>query len=143
MGRPPHLPIPACLILALALTSGCGPGTPPEREEAGSAVQSVGVAGVTHQELVAFFQEWREFQHPEVVDGVPDYSADAMAEQHRRLADYRVRLAAFDTTGWSVADQIDVHVIRAEMNGLDFDHRVLRPWARNPAFYMMIFTAQS
>ena len=143
MGRPPLSPLPACVVLALALTSGCGPGTPPGREEAGGAVQSVGVAGATHQELVAFFQEWREFQHPEVVGGVPDYSADAMAEQHRRLADYRARLAAFDTTGWSVADQIDVHVIRAEMNGLDFDHRVLRPWARNPAFYMMIFTAQS
>ncbi len=146
MGHPPYFPIPACVVLALALTSGCGPGTPPGGEgagEAAGAAQVVGVAGATHQELVAFFQAWREFQHPEVVDGVPDYSAGAMAEQHRKLDDYQARLAAFDTTGWSVTEQIDVHVIRAEMNGLDFDHRVLRPWARNPAFYMMIFTAQS
>ena len=27
------------------------------------------------------------------------------------------------------------------MNGLDFDHRVLRPWANNPAFYVTVFTA--
>jgi hypothetical protein len=93
--------------------------------------------------LVAFFQAWREFQHPVMVQGAPDYSAEAMAAQHRSLANYQARLAAFDTTGWSVTEQIDVHIIRAEMNGLDFDHRVTRPWARNPAFYMMMFAEQS
>ena len=29
------------------------------------------------------------------------------------------------------------------MNGLDFDHRVRRPWARDPAFYVTIYAAQS
>jgi len=29
------------------------------------------------------------------------------------------------------------------MNGLDFDHRVLRPWANNPAFYATVFLEQS
>ena len=29
------------------------------------------------------------------------------------------------------------------MNGLDFDLRVLRPWARDPAFYKSIWTGQS
>ena len=29
------------------------------------------------------------------------------------------------------------------MNGLDFDHRVRRPWAWNPAFYVTIFPAES
>lgn len=100
-------------------------------------------AGSTHAELVDFFWEWREFESPPLVDGVPDYSAPTMAAQHRELADYQARLAAFDTTGWSVTEQIDVHIIRAEMNGLDFAHRVTQPWARNPAYYMMIFNAQS
>jgi hypothetical protein len=35
------------------------------------------------------------------------------------------------------------HLVRAEMNGLDFDHRVLRPWASNPAFYVTVFPSQS
>ena len=56
---------------------------------------------------------------------------------------YQARLAAMDISGWSVAEQIDYHLVRAEMNGLDFDHRVLRPWARIPSFYMMIHPAQS
>lgn len=34
-------------------------------------------------------------------------------------------------------------MVRAEMNGLDFDHRIRRPWARNPAFYQMMFLAES
>ena len=29
------------------------------------------------------------------------------------------------------------------MNGLDFDHRVRQPWARDPAFYVTIFAAES
>ncbi len=131
-------------LLAL-LVVGCSPGSPANGAEDGvsATATATGSTGTRHQELVTFFQEWREFQHPKVVDGVPDYSVVAMAAQARELRDYQARLAAFDTTGWSVAEQIDVHVIRAEMNGLEFDHRVMLPWARNPAFYMMIFTAQS
>ncbi len=29
------------------------------------------------------------------------------------------------------------------MNGLDFDHRVRRPWARDPAFYVMMYPSRS
>ena len=29
------------------------------------------------------------------------------------------------------------------MNGLDFDHRVLRPWANDPAFYVTVFASES
>jgi hypothetical protein len=66
-----------------------------------------------------------------------------MAAQHRELATYQRRLAALDTSGWTTPAQVDYHVVRAEMNGLDFDHRVLRPWANNPAFYVTVFAEQS
>lgn len=97
----------------------------------------------TADELARFFAEWRDFQKPKLVDGVPDYSAMAMTLQARAATSFRRRLAAFDTTGWSVPQQVDYHVVRAEMNGLDFDHRVLRPWANNPAFYVTVFAEQS
>src|SRR4051812_43883253 len=80
-----------------------------------------------HEDLVTFFTTWRAFQQPKLVNGVPDYSPNAMAAQHRELAAYQKRLAAFDTAGWPTPAQVDYHVVRAEMNGLDFDHRVLRP----------------
>ena len=92
---------------------------------------------------MSLFAEWRAFQKPKVVDGVPDYTADAMAAQRRGLADFQRRLAAFKTEGWPVSQQVDWHIVRAEMNGLDFDHRVIRPWANNPAFYVSVFPDQS
>jgi len=125
------------LILFAALVQGCGPGG---GGEGGAQAES---PGTTHEALVAFYHDWREFQKPEFVDGVPDYSPEAMARQHRELANWQARLAAFDTTGWSVTEQVDWHLVRAEMNGLDFDHRVLKPWARIPGFYSMIHLAQS
>ena len=96
-----------------------------------------------YEDLTSLFTEWRDFQKPKLVDGVADYSTAAMATQQRELTSYQRRLAAIDTTGWPVSQQIDYHLVRAEMNGLDFDHRVLRPWQRNPAFYVSVFASQS
>ncbi|MEJ2501870.1 MAG: DUF885 family protein [Gemmatimonadota bacterium] len=96
-----------------------------------------------YQDLVALFGDWRAFERPLVVDGVPDYTAPAMARQQAELRDWKERLWAFDIDGWPVAHQIDWHIVRAEMNGLDFDHRVRRPWARDPAFYVMMYPSES
>jgi uncharacterized protein (DUF885 family) len=96
-----------------------------------------------YADLLTLFREWREFQPPRVVSGVPDYSAAAMAAQHRELARFQARLTAIDPTSWPVGHQVDHRLVRAEMSGLDFDHRVLRPWARNPAFYATVFPSQS
>lgn len=93
--------------------------------------------------LVRLFTEWRAFQRPRLVHGAPDYSAAAMASQRSALPAWQRRLQAIDTTGWSIPHQVDWHLLRAEMNGLDFDHRVLRPWANNPAFYVSVFPSQS
>jgi uncharacterized protein DUF885 len=96
-----------------------------------------------YEDLVSLFAEWRAFQQPKLVNGAPDYSAAAMAAQARELPAFQRRLTAIDPTGWPVAQQVDWHVVRAEMSGLDFDHRVLRPWANNPAFYVTVFPSQS
>ena len=94
-------------------------------------------------DLATLFREWRVFEAPEFVDGVPDYGMDAMAAQQRELPTWMARLQAMDPGGGPVAEQIDWHLIRAEMNGLDFDHRVRRPWTRDPAFYVTIYPSQS
>jgi hypothetical protein len=96
-----------------------------------------------YEDLLALFQEWREFQRPRFRDGVPDYTPAAMAAQKRRLPDFQRRLQALDRRGWPIPQQVDWHLVRAEMNGLDFDHRALRPWSRNPAFYSAIVAEQS
>jgi uncharacterized protein DUF885 len=100
-------------------------------------------AGGRYEDLTGLFKEWREFQKPRVVDGVPDYTAAAMAAQRARLPRFQRRLQAIDPSGWPAAQQIDWQLVRAEMNGLDFDHRVLRPWSRHPGFYAVIVPEQS
>ena len=93
--------------------------------------------------LVALFNDWRAFVQPEIRKGVPDYSAAAMARKAAALPAYRARLKAIDTSGWPAAAVNDHRLIEAEMNGLDFFLRVLKPWARDPGFYRTIFGEES
>jgi len=97
----------------------------------------------TYEQLVTLFHEWREFQKPVAVNGVPDYSVEAMRKQHAELKKWQQKLQSFDTTGWPVKHQVDWFLIYAEMNGLDFDHRVMRPWERDPAFYKTLWMERS
>ena len=93
--------------------------------------------------LVALFAEWRQAQKPRVVAGVPDYGPEGIAALGQRLAAMRARLATIEASGLTPSQRIDRRLVEAEMNGLDFDLRVLRPWARNPAFYAMAIESQS
>jgi hypothetical protein len=93
----------------------------------------------SHEELSRFFFDWRAFNAPILVDGVPDYTASAMAKQHLDLSNWKANLNAFDTTGWAVPEQVDWYIVWAEMNGLDFAHRVKKPWERDPAFYVWFY----
>jgi len=97
----------------------------------------------SYDDLLRLFHDWRAFQRPAVVDGVPDYTAAAMEKQRRALPEWKARLAAIDTAGWTIPQRVDWELVRAEMNGLDFDHRVLKPWSRNPCFYTTIVAEES
>jgi len=91
-----------------------------------------------YAELVALLKQFREFRKPVVRDGAPDYSPAAMERQSRGLGKYQRRLAAIDSSRWPVSKQVDYHLVRAQMNGLEFHHRALRPWFRDPAFYVTV-----
>jgi hypothetical protein len=102
----------------------------------GAAAQSPPAPPPDYEDLLALFREFREFvQPPKVVDGVPDYTPAAIAAQSRAVDELRRRLEAIDPRGWPVPQQVDYAVVRAELNGLDFDLHVRRPWERDPGFY--------
>ncbi len=97
----------------------------------------------SYDDLVALFSDWREFEQPPLLEGAPDYTAARFAAAHAELKDYQARLTAIDRAGWSIEQQVDWHLLRAEMNGFDFNHRVLKPWARDPAYYQSVWTIES
>jgi hypothetical protein len=92
----------------------------------------------SHAALAGFFNQWRAFVVPRGADGRPDYRPAAIAAQAAQLPAWRTQLAAVDTQGWPVAALNDKRLIEAEINGLDFNNRVLKPWARDPGFYATI-----
>lgn len=93
--------------------------------------------------LLELFEDWRSFEQPPLLNDAPDYTIATTTQRHGELASYQARLMAFDIEAWSIAQQVDWHLVRAEMNGMDFNIRVLRSWARDPAFYTSLWTAQS
>jgi Bacterial protein of unknown function (DUF885) len=107
-----------------------------------------GVAGhtqpSTYGQLLTLFEEWRRFEEPpRLTGGVPDYTSSTNAARLAGLRALQKRLAAIDRTGWTVPQQVDHHIVRAEMNGLEYHLRVLQPFARDPAYYVSVVTDES
>jgi len=89
----------------------------------------------TYEEMLQLATDFRYFRTPDPGKGIPDYSSAAMARHFDELKEYQRVLSRFDVSAWPVPRQVDYHVLRAQMNGLEFNHRVIKPWARDPGFY--------
>jgi uncharacterized protein (DUF885 family) len=108
-----------------------------------AGVTSVAAESQPYTALVTLFQQWREFQRPVMKGNVPDYSPSAIKAKEAAFPGWRKRLDAINPAGWPIEQQNDYKLVKAEMNGLDFDFRVLRPWARDPAFYVSIWPTRT
>ena len=97
----------------------------------------------TYPQLEALFAEWRTFEQPPRISGVPDYAPATSTRRLAQLKRLQGRLAAIDTTGWRIPEQVDAHLVRAEMNGMLYNLTVLTPWSRDPAYYASIKTEES
>ena len=96
-----------------------------------------------YQKLVELFGDWREFESPPLRNGAPDYTASRFKEDRKVFRGLQKRLNKINIDRWPVSQQVDWHVVQAEMNGYDFNYRILRPWERDPAFYQTIWTYKS
>ncbi|HEX6199028.1 MAG TPA: hypothetical protein VF150_02105, partial [Thermoanaerobaculia bacterium] len=110
---------------------------------AAATVPSAAQGAGSYDDLLTLFEEWRELERPPLLDGAPDYTAERFVARYEEYRGLRARLDAIDPSGWPVPQQVDWHLVRAEMNGFDFNHRVLKPWARDPAFYETVWTHRS
>lgn len=96
-----------------------------------------------YQDLVALFKDWRLFEKPPMREGAPDYTKETFEKRWTKFSELQSGLQAIDTTNWPVENRVDWMIVWAEMNGYDFNHRILKPWARDPAFYKSVWTYRS
>ncbi len=89
-----------------------------------------------YQDLVKLDAEFLEFRKPEIVDGVADRRPAAMEAQRQGLEAFRERLRAIGASSWPVPRKVDYLLVWAKLNTLTFDHRVMKPWARDPILYL-------
>lgn len=102
-----------------------------------------GQSDYKYNELQDLFIEWRKFENPPLLNGAPDYTKKQFKKRRSAFNKLQKKLDNIDTTNWSKSMQVDWQVIEAEMNGYDFNNRVLKSWVRDPAFYQTIWMAQS
>ena len=89
-----------------------------------------------YQDLIDIFKDFKIVQQPMIINEVPDYSSQTMSNQKSLLDNLQNRLNSIDTIGWPNTQRIEYHLVKAEMHGLEFYHEVLRPWSRDPGFYL-------
>lgn len=115
-------------------TTGVVPGT----------VAAQGAPAAGYVSLVRFFEEWRRFEAPpQLAAGEPDYRAATSARRLAELGEWQRRHAAIDTAGWTIPQRVDWHLVRAEMRGMEYHLRVLKPFERDPAYYASVRTDES
>jgi hypothetical protein len=97
----------------------------------------------TYKDLENLFKDWRSFENPPLLNGAPDYTAATFKKRQENFKKLQARLLAMDTTGWEIPEQVDWRIVWAEMNGYDFNERILKPWERDPAFYVTVWRERS
>ncbi|MFD0798725.1 hypothetical protein ACFQZJ_14735 [Maribacter chungangensis] len=100
-------------------------------------------AGSSYEALEKLFQEWRAFETPPLFEGAPDYRPETFLRRDANFKLFQQRLNNLDITSWPIDKQVDWHIVKAEMNGYDFNQRILKPWERDPAFYKTIWNSRS
>jgi hypothetical protein len=96
-----------------------------------------------YKDLVSLFKQWRSFENPPLLNGAPDYTAETFEKRWPRFIELQKTLQQIDTSNWSVENKVDWMIVWAEMNGYDFNHHILQPWTRDPAFYKSVWTSRS
>lgn len=96
-----------------------------------------------YKELETLYKEWRTFERPPLRRGAPDYTKGTFERRYTEFQQLQEKLLDIDTTGWEVAKKADWMIVWAEMNGFDFNHRILKPWERDPAYYKSVWMSRS
>ena len=72
-------------------------------------------------------------------DTAHDFSPTAVRARAAQLEDLEARLRTISPSAWSINQKVDWVLVRTELNDLDFRYRAIRPWSRDPSFYLDFF----
>lgn len=98
-----------------------------------------------YDDLVALHAELREYMVPGFTAGVvlesgarigEVYGDSLMTEKLAGLVRFEQELAAMPVESWSRSQQVDFLAVKSILNGYRFNLEVLRPWKRDPGFYL-------
>lgn len=99
----------------------------------------------SYEGLVELHDELREYMVPGFTAGVvldsgarigEVYGDSLMAEKLAGLERFEKRLAAMPVQSWPRSQQVDYLAVKSILNGYRFNLEVLRPWKRDPGFYL-------
>ena len=102
-------------------------------------------APAAHDRLVALDRELRDYMLPGFTAGVvldsgarigDVYSDAVMAQKLAGLDRFENALAALPVASWPRPQQVDYLAVKSVLNGYRFNLEVLRPWKRDPGFYL-------
>ena len=130
-------------LVFLIVCSSCQSKQSKEQDSNDSELKTEVFNSKRYEDLESLFKKWRDFEKPPLLDGAPDYTKETFDKRWSTFKELQEQLQGIDTTGWPIANQVDWMIVWAEMNGYDFNHRILKPWARDPAFYKSVWTYKS
>lgn len=91
----------------------------------------------SYQDLVSLFGEVAPWSPYSGNARTLDFSQPAIAARSTELAAYQNRLADMNVAAWTVEQKVDWLAVRAHLDKQDFILKVTRPWARDPAFFVL------
>src|SRR4051794_39135986 len=89
--------------------------------------------------LLQLHQDFMVLRDAGMKDAAHDFSPAAIQSHAAQLKDLQSRLHTISPSAWPVERKVDWVLVRTELNDLDFRYRVIRPWSRDPSFYLDFF----
>ncbi|MFZ3264234.1 MAG: DUF885 family protein [Terriglobales bacterium] len=89
--------------------------------------------------LLRLHQDFLALRDAGMKDAAHDFSPTAIRARALQLKELESRLGTISPSAWPVDQKVDWVLVRTELNDLDFRYRVIRPWSRDPSFYLDFF----
>ena len=128
------------IVLSLLITGSIFAGNSP----------SLPAGNGTYEDLIQLTQDFVAFQESaddpdsqiledsegRPISPVPDHSDQAVADRLESIVGFQSRIDDMNVINWPLDQKVDWMAVRSRLNQQEFTLVVLKPWARDPGFYV-------